>query len=185
MSELTQKIEALLFVSSAPITEKELKEALSVSGRELRSALEELRFMLEFEGHGIFLKDLAGGWTLQTKPELSDLIRNFRTTAAAKKISLSKAAIEILTITAYNQPVTRSEIDEIRGVQSSGTLARLLELGLVKISGRSKTRALLYSTTKKFLEVFGLYSLENLPELDEVDSFRSFRKENDADLNVS
>ena len=106
---------------------------------------------------------------LETKPELYDLISSFRNIEKTKRVRLSKAAIETAAIIAYNQPVTRSEIDEIRGVHSDSSIAKLLEHGLIKISGRKgKTGGLLYVTTQKFLEIFGLDSLENLPAIDEI-----------------
>lgn len=171
MSELSQKIEALLFISSSPVTESELKNALSISARTLRNALEELSDVLNSENHGILLRQIAGGWVLETRPEFADIISAFRNDEREKRIHLSKAAIETAAIIAYNQPVTRSEIDEIRGVNSGSPLAKLLELGIIKTAGRKKEGrpSLLYATTPKFLEVFGLDSLENLPAIDEIE----------------
>ena len=148
---ITAKIEALLFMASSPVDEKELK--------------------LEYENQnrGIFINFIGGGWVLETKPELSDLISRFRNIEKTKRVRLSKAAIETAAIIAYKQPVTRSEIDEIRGVHSDSSLAKLLEHGLIKISGRKgKSGGLLYVTTQKFLEIFGLENLENLPAIDEI-----------------
>ena len=169
MTELTGKIEALLFAASSPVSENELKDALNVSAMEVREAINDLKFLLQDDAHGIFLKNLAGGWTLETKPEIFELVGNFRNTAKIKRVSLSKAAIEIVTIIAYKQPISRKDIEEIRGVESTSPITKLLELGLIKISGRNETRALLYKTTKKFLEVFGINSLDNLPAIDEID----------------
>lgn len=167
MSELARKIEALLFIASSPVTEKELKDALNVSLKEIRTALNELQNI--FMEHGIFLQALAGGWTLATRPEFSEIVGSFREITKTRKIHLSKAAIETAAIIAYNQPVTRGEIDEIRGVHSDSSVARLLEHGLIKISGRvKKNGALQYMTTQKFLEIFGIDELANLPELDEI-----------------
>ena len=168
MSELARKIEALLFIASSPVDEKELKAALQVSLKEIKAALDELKFLLETENHGIFLKELAGAWTLETKPELSELVGNFRNTAKLKRLSLSKAVIEVLTIIAYKQPTTRKFIEEIRGVDCHSPIARLLSLGLIKISDREKYRVPIYSTTKKFLELFGINAIENLPKLEEI-----------------
>ena len=168
MSELTRKIEALLFVASSPVSNQELLEALNISEEDLNEAIADLKKLLDDEAHGITLSNLAGGWTLETKPELSELVGNFRNTAKIKRITLSKAAMEILTIIAYKQPVTRREIEEIRGIESTSPISKLQELGLVKSAGRSDNRALTFMTTKKFLEVFGLNAIENLPQLDEV-----------------
>lgn len=171
MSELSRKIEALLFTSAAPVTDRELREALGANGREVRTALEELGSILEGEGHGIFLKALAGGWVLETRPELSETVGDFRENSGTKRIRLSRAAVETAAVVAKSQPVTRSEIEEIRGVNSSSPLAKLLELGLVKSSGRKKEGrpSLLYVTTAKFLEVFGMNDINDIPSFDEIE----------------
>ncbi|MBQ7592970.1 MAG: SMC-Scp complex subunit ScpB [Synergistaceae bacterium] len=179
MLRLAGKIEALLFSASSPVSEKELKSALNVSTAEIKDALEELRILLEDEAHGIFLKQLAGNWTLETKPELGDLVGNFRNTSKIKRFSLSRAVMEVLTIIAYKQPISRREVEEIRGVDSSSPINRLLWLGLIKISGRIKNRAAIYSTTKKFLEIFGINSLDNLPAIDEIDDVDEVNEVND------
>ena len=166
---LKAKIEALLFMASSPVDEKELKDLLAVPPNEIKNALKELKSEYESENRGIFINFIGGGWILETKPELYDLISSFRNIEKTKRVRLSKAAIETAAIIAYNQPVTRSEIDEIRGVHSDSSIAKLLEHGLIKISGRKgKTGGLLYVTTQKFLEIFGLDSLENLPAIDEI-----------------
>lgn len=172
MSELSRKIEALLFVSSSPITERELKDAIGVSLREIRIALEELQMILDGENHGVFLQTLAGGYIIATKPGLSDLVGNFRDNAGKNRVRLSRAAIETAAVIAKRQPVTRTEIDEIRGVNSASPLAKLLELGLVKTSGRKKEGrpSLLYVTTAKFLETFGIDDINDIPDLDEIDT---------------
>jgi len=172
MSELLNlnaKIEALLFMASTPVDEKELKDLLGVSAGEIKNAIKELKLEYENQNRGIFINFIGGGWVLETKPELSDLISRFRNIEKTKRVKLSKAAIETAAIIAYNQPVTRSEIDEIRGVHSDSSIAKLLEHGLIKISGhKGKSGGLLYETTQKFLEIFGLENLENLPAIDEI-----------------
>lgn len=169
MSELSQKIEALLFVSPTPVKERELKEALGVNTRELKRGLEELSNCLE--GHGVFLRSFADSWVIETRPELSELVGNFRDDAGKKRVRLSRAAIETAAVIAKKQPVTRSEIDEIRGVNSGSSLAKLLELGLVKTAGRKKEgrASLLYVTTLKFLEVFGINDINEIPSPEEID----------------
>ena len=174
MSELQNlnikaKIEALLFMASSPVDEKELKDLLGISSNEIKNALKELKLDYESENRGIFINFIGGGWLIETKPELGDLISRFRNIEKTKRVRLSKAAIETAAIIAYNQPVTRSEIDEIRGVHSDSSIAKLLEHGLIKMSGRKgKAGGLLYVTTQKFLEIFGLDALENLPGIDEI-----------------
>ena len=172
MSELLNlnaKIEALLFMASSPVDEKELKNLLGVSVGEIKNSLKELKIDYENQNRGIFINFIGGGWVLETKPELSELISRFGNIEKTKRVKLSKAAIETAAIIAYNQPVTRSEIDEIRGVHSDSSIAKLLEHGLIKISGhKGKSGGLLYETTQKFLEIFGLENLENLPAIDEI-----------------
>ncbi|MBR1485636.1 MAG: SMC-Scp complex subunit ScpB [Synergistaceae bacterium] len=180
---LKAKIEALLFMASSPVDEKELKELLGVSSGEIKKALGELKSEYENENRGIFINFIAGGFVLETKPELSDLISSFRNIEKTKRVKLSKAAIETAAIIAYKQPVTRSEIDEIRGVHSDSSIAKLLEHGLIKISGRKgKSGGLLYETTQKFLEIFGIDTLENLPAIDEIEIVTN---ENDQQILLS
>lgn len=171
MSELSRKIEAILFIATGSVSERELKSTLNISSHEIHDALHELQAIFENEEHGIFVQSLSGGWTLATKPEYSEILAGFREKLNVRKIYLSRAAIETAAIIAYNQPVTRSEIDEIRGVRFDSAVSRLLENGLVKIAGRSKTHkgSLIYRTTQKFFEVFGIDTLENLPAFDEID----------------
>ena len=183
---INAKIEALLFMASSPVEEKELKDLLGVSLSEIKNSLKELKIEYENQNRGIFINFIGGGWVLETKPELYDLISSFRNIEKTKRVKLSKAAIETAAIIAYNQPVTRSEIDEIRGVHSDSSIAKLLEHGIIKISGRKgKAGGLLYETTQKFLEIFGLDSLENLPAIDEIiideDSQQILLKENESE----
>ncbi|MBQ2616026.1 MAG: SMC-Scp complex subunit ScpB [Synergistaceae bacterium] len=172
MSELARKVEALLFVSPSPVTERELREALGVSGRELSNALSELADVLDGENHGVYLRNIAGDWVIETRPELSETVGNFRDNAGKKRVRLSRAAIETAAVIASKQPVTRSEIDEIRGVNSGSPLAKLLELGLVRTAGRKKEGrpSLLYVTTVKFLEVFGINEIADIPAPEEIDT---------------
>ena len=170
MSELARKVEALMFVSSSPVSERDLREALHVNGRALRTALEELAGILE--GHGVYLRNLAGGWVIETCPDMADVVGEFLGSSSAKRVRLSKAAIETAAVIAQKQPVTRGEIDEIRGVNSASPLAKLLELGLVRTAGRRKEGrpSLLYVTTVKFLEVFGINDVGDIPAPEEIDT---------------
>lgn len=176
MTELAAKIEAALFISPSPLSEKILMEAFDASENELRGALKELEWILN-RGHGIKLKFIAGGWTLETEPNFYDALEKLQAvilTGAKKRVQLRRAALEVLAIVAYNQPVTRSEIEELRGTRCEGILSRLLSYGLIKISGRKKSGnqqrgALAYKTTERFLELFGLENINSLPELDEIE----------------
>ena len=167
MSELSRKLEALLFTSTSPLTEHELKEYFHVSSGELKEAVHELQSIFESEHHGIFMAQLAGGYVLETKPDVYDSIRTFHESKGTRRIHLSQAAIETAAIIAYNQPATRSEIDRIRGVRSDSIVARLLEHGIIQTAGRKQApgQPLMFRTTKKFLEVFGLNSLNELPNV--------------------
>ncbi len=171
LSNIASQIESVLFLSSSPVTERELKDLLKISGRELNNAVKELKLNLESENHGIILKEISNGFILETRPENFEILSRFRDTEKKRRVNLSRAAIETAAIIAYNQPVTRSEIDEIRGVRSDGIVSKLLENGIIKISGRKKSNGspLLFSTTQKFLEIFGLNALTDLPKLDEIE----------------
>ena len=159
-----------MFVSSSPVTERELRDALGVSLRSVRNALTELSGILE--GHGVCLRNLAGGWVIETCPDMADVVGEFLGSSSAKRVRLSKAAIETAAVIAQKQPVTRGEIDEIRGVNSASPLAKLLELGLVRTAGRRKEGrpSLLYVTTVKFLEVFGINDVGDIPAPEEIDT---------------
>ena len=162
--EQQRLLEALLFAAPEPLSEEELTRRLGeetdVSGllRELSEA---------YAGRGVNLVRLAGGWTFRTAPDLAPNLRSER--GVSRK--LSRAAVETLAIIAYHQPVTRAEIEAIRGVAlARGTLDRLLEAGWVRPKGRrdSPGRPLTWATTPAFLAHFGLDSLNELPGIDEL-----------------
>ena len=157
-------VEALLFASDNPLSEAELAEALP-EGADVPALLAELRE--EYAGRGVNLVKVAGKWQLRTAEDLRWLLR--RENRQQKK--LSKAALETLAIIAYHQPVTRAEIEDIRGVATSkGTLDVLMEAGWVKIRGRRQTpgRPVTYGTTEAFLVHFGLERIDDLPGLREL-----------------
>ena len=161
-------LEALLFVSPEPVSIERLQEVLEGMKRvRLQSLLEVMAQEYEENGHGLQLVEVAGGYQLTTKPECAHWIRRLDEIRTASR--LSRPALETLAIIAYKQPVTRSEIEEIRGVDTSGVVKTLLERRLVKITGRREAagRPLLYGTTKEFLEYFGLRDLSGLPSLKE------------------
>lgn len=172
-------VEALLFVSDKPVTIEELKEAIGdVEGRALRQALEELKTKYESEKRGMVIMEIAGGYQMLSSSEYANAIRTFYRTQ--KKEKLSKPALESLAIIAYKQPVTRLEVELIRGVNSDGVVNHLLEKSLIKIVGRKDVpgKPFLYGTTKEFLEYFGLRSLEDLPKLEEFASLEEKATEN-------
>jgi len=167
MSDLAaaeRMVEALLFAAAGPLSEEDLVRRLP-AGVDVGAALEALQ--ARYAGHGVELANVAGRWRFQTAPDLEHLMTEERTEAR----KLSKAALETLAIVAYHQPVTRADIEMIRGVQASkGTLDVLLELGLVRMRGRRRApgRPITYGTTERFLEHYGLANLADLPGANEM-----------------
>ncbi|MBI3165463.1 MAG: SMC-Scp complex subunit ScpB [Anaerolineales bacterium] len=160
---LAAKIEAMLFVSAEPVPVQQLSQALDVTASVVERGLKELEDSLQ--GRGLRLQRNAGRVQLTTAPELAGLVETFLGLEAVTH--LSRAALETLAIIAYQQPVTRPQVDSIRGVNSDGMLKSLLSKGLILESGRTDGpgRPILYSTTPEFLQHFGLNSLMELPPL--------------------
>jgi segregation and condensation protein B len=166
--ELTAILEALLFVSGEPVSAARLASVIgTVSKAEVEQGLTRLEAQLDQERRGIQLVRVAGGHRLVTKPEYAPWLKRLDKAKAAQK--LSRSALESLAIIAYKQPIVRAEIEEIRGVETSGVLRTLLERKLVRIVGRKEVpgRPIMYGTTKFFLEHFGLQDLSQLPPLRE------------------
>jgi segregation and condensation protein B len=166
--ELKAILEAVLFVSPEPVPVARLMSILgTVSKTEVVQALEILTNDLDQDGRGIQLVQVAGGYRLVTKQEYGLWLKRMDKAKAAQK--LSRSALESLAIIAYKQPLVRSEIEEIRGVETSGVLRTLCERKLVRIVGRKDVpgRPIMYGTTKFFLEHFGLQDLTQLPPLRE------------------
>jgi segregation and condensation protein B len=161
--DLSARLEALLFVASGAITYGQLAAALEISTREVEAGLAELEAF--YTQRGLRLQRHAGRVQLTSSPEVAPLVERFLGLEAISR--LSRAALEALAIVAYQQPVTRPQVDAIRGVNSDGVLKSLLSKGLVEEIGRAETpgRPILYTTTADFLQHFGLNSLEELPPL--------------------
>ncbi len=161
---LEARIEALLFVSSSPVSIGHLADILQVSSRNLKESMDSLEESLQ--NRGIRLQKFGSQYQLTTAPELAQEVESFLNLEDSS--TLSRAALEALSIIAYQQPVTRPQIDSIRGVNSDSVLRTLLRHGLIEEAGRSMSpgRPILYSTTSEFLQYFGLAALENLPPLD-------------------
>jgi len=158
-SQTERQVEALLFAAAGPLSLEDMAKRLP-EGADVEAAIEGLRGA--YEGRGIELVAVAGRWRFQTAADLAFLMTEER----EEPRRLSKAAQETLAIIAYHQPVTRAEIEAVRGVQASrGTLDVLLELGLVRMRGRRRTpgRPVTYGTTDAFLEHYGLAALSDLP----------------------
>ena len=170
-AEIVAALEAVLFVASEPVPRQNLLELFSERDRaQAEEALEELLERYRAAGdRGIFVEHVAGGLRLVTRPELNSYLRRFFEVTGRTRLSL--AALETLAIIAYRQPMTAPEIQDLRGVSSSGALKTLLERRLVKIAGRKKVvgKPFLYRTTREFLMHFGLESLEDLPPLEEFE----------------
>lgn len=168
MNPLTQLVEAALFAAARPLTLEELN-ALDpdVSEAEVRAALEQLREHYDFDGHGVEVVELGGGFQILTRPALAAALE--RAQVAQRSPRLTPAMLETLAVIAYRQPVGRNEVEEIRGVNVSGVLRSLQERGLIEVVGRSEGlgRPLLYGTTPLFLELLGLPDLANLPRAEE------------------
>jgi segregation and condensation protein B len=163
MEEFTRAVEATIFASAEPLTIEEI--ARHAGDGDVEAALRAL--MQIYAGRGIELVERAGRWHFQTAPDLAYLLRRTR----EEPRRLSRAATETLAIIAYHEPVSRAEIEAIRGVQiSKGTLDVLMEAGWVKTAGRRESpgRPLLYATTAEFLTHFGLGSRRDLPGIDDL-----------------
>ena len=165
MPQSTDVIEALLFASDRPVSPERLAAAAEVSLDEVRAALADLEREKASVG-ALQLIEVAGGWQFVTKAPFAPFVRRLRD---EKKSRLSRAAFEVLAIVAYRQPVTRGDVDALRGVDSGGPLNFLLERKLVAPNGRKEApgRPWLFETGPQFLEQFGLKSLADLPDLAE------------------
>ncbi|HXG52268.1 MAG TPA: SMC-Scp complex subunit ScpB [candidate division Zixibacteria bacterium] len=167
--ELKSILESLLFVADGPVTLQRLAEALDgVDGGAIRAALEELAAELEGGRRGIRLVEVAGGYQLRTPRVNADWVKKFLRGRPAR---MSRATLETLAIIAYRQPITKAEIEAIRGVDVDGVIATLLERGLIRAIARKDVpgRPFLYGTTQEFLELFNLKDLSQLPALKELE----------------
>ena len=161
-------VEGLLFASPDPLSIKALAEIVpNADQKRLGEVLDALEQEFRQRSGGFTLAQVGGGYQFRTSPSVAPWVLEMKKTKPAR---LSRAALEILSIVAYNQPTTRGEIEQIRGVESGATLRGLLERDLVEIVGRKEIpgRPILYGTTRRFLEVFGLPDLASLPVLPEA-----------------
>jgi segregation and condensation protein B len=179
---LRAQLEAIIYAAETPITLEQIvtlvRESVVAAGAaddadvksRVRSSLEEL--VAEFGGpdHGIEIRQVAGGYRMSTKPEQHEVVRNFAK-SLKPPIRLSLPALETLAVIAYKQPVTVPEISEIRGVDSGGVIATLLDRKLITTAGRKQVigRPILYKTTKEFLMRFGLKDVNELPSIEEFE----------------
>ncbi len=166
--EILQITEALLTASPEPLTQARLNQCLQRDDISLPEMAAELQKRFQEQQRPVDIVAVAGGYQLVTRAEYQPYLqRLFR---KAGKLSLTRAALETLAVVAYRQPVTRAEVDQIRGVNSGSVLRALLEKELVAVKGRDEGmgRALLYGTTPAFLQAFGLNRLSDLPKLKEI-----------------
>lgn len=159
-------IESLLFVSGEPLSMKELHNNLEIPTKIIESVINEMIIDYEEENRGIKLISINGGYQLVSKPQNSDSVQKLL--KKNKRQSLSQASLESLAIIAYKQPITRVDIDEIRGVKSESAIQRLIERDLIRDIGRLEVpgRPILFGTTEEFLRQFELKDLGELPSLD-------------------
>ena len=161
---LLSRIESLIFVYPEPITVRRLARILSLNGKRVHELTDILK--QRYEDRGILLREISGGFQFHTNPANAEVIRS---AMKVKPLRISRPALETLAIVAYRQPVTRAEVEDIRRVDSGGTLRFLFERALVRILGRKEEpgRPIIYGTSAAFLELFNLKSLTDLPSLHE------------------
>lgn len=165
MTQLESTLEAVLFAAGDAVSIDRLCEVLELPRETVLEAARELSSRYDFEQRGLMLRRIADKLQLCSRPMYAEAVR--RVTETRKNASLSPAALEVLTIIAYRQPVTRAFIDQLRGVDSGGTLSSLAEKQMIEEAGRLEVpgRPILYRTTEHFLQAFALESLDDLPAL--------------------
>ena len=165
LDKMTGALEAVLFAAGEPVSVAELADLLQLDKPQVWELVSELKQSYEAESRGLMLRETAGFFQLVTKPVYYNVLLGL---GRKKEVKLTNASLETLAIVAFKQPVTRAEMEAIRGVKVDGVLNTLLDLGLVAEAGRKKAlgNPILYATTEKFLMVFGLNSLEELPPLE-------------------
>jgi segregation and condensation protein B len=171
MQNLKPIVESLLFVAQEPLTIERLKKVLpEADSKEIRAALAELIEEYDQRQGGFFLREVADGFQIRTRPEHSEWITRL---IQPSPMRLSKAALETLAIIAYKQPIIRSDVEQLRGVDCGGILRVLLERKLIRVLGRKEIpgRPLIYASTKRFLEIFDLKSLNDLPTPKEIKEY--------------
>lgn len=167
--ELYKIIETLLFITDEPLTSTRIAKICEVEDpKVVEEIIEEIKHLYDSQNRALAIIKVAGGWQMATRPEYSLWVRKLYSTRLTTR--LSNAALEVLGIVAYRQPVTKAEIEAIRGVDSSGPIDTLLERRLITSVGRKEVvgRPIMYGTTDEFLKHFGLNSLDDLPKLESI-----------------
>ena len=180
MDNLKSIIESLLFVWGEPLSYKEISKILELNSKEIKIILEEMKDDFKRLDRGIELKNYDDNYQLVTKKENYQYVNKLISKNKTKK--LSNSAMEILAIIAYKQPITRLEIEEIRGIKSSSSIETLITKNLIKEVGRLERigKPILYGTTKEFLRVFSLENLNSLPKFKEIELFLKDIKDNET-----
>ena len=168
--ELKPIVDALIFASDTPLSIQKIRQIMEevsreqVSARDIREAIEELNNDNKERRRGFYLQEVAGGFQFRTRPNYASWVKKLK---KSKPFRLTQSTMETLSIIAYRQPITRAELEKIRGVDSGGIVKNLLERNIIKIMGRKNIpgRPFLLGTTKKFLEIFGLEKLSDMPTL--------------------
>jgi len=183
--EINQIVEALLFASPEPLTQSQLNSVIEFDMVEqelinLEKIIEDLNHLYNKNDNAFMIVKVAGGYQIVSRSEYEVFIR--RLLKKSGHLALTNASLETLAIVAYRQPVNRFEIESIRGVDSSGVLKTLLSKNLIKIKGRDSGpgRPLLYNTTEKYLEYFGLSNLSEMPKLSELADLEKFESPQDT-----
>lgn len=177
MSETKIKsvIESLLFSSDKPILIEQIRDLFQdLEPVQIRKILEELKSEYEGQAHGIRIVEVAGGFQMVTAQECASFLKKFY--KVQRKERLSRPALETLAIIAYKQPVTKLQIQSIRGVDVDGVIGNLKDLGIIRVAGRRRApgRPFLYGTTRQFLDYFGLNSLADLPKIEDFPKMEGF-----------
>ena len=169
-SSIKSAVESLLFVWGAPLESKDAAELFNIPQADMLRLMRELADEYEERGSGLMIREMDKSFQLCTNPENDDYIEEFCTPVKEKR--LSQPALEVLAIVAYKQPVTKPQIDAIRGIKSDRVLEGLMKRDLICEKGRSAAvgRPILYGTTKNFLAVFGFESLKDLPIIEDVEN---------------
>jgi segregation and condensation protein B len=168
--ELKRIIEAVLFVANRPVTLKNLYKKLEgCSSGEIGEALRELINEYNYSDRAVEIVEVSGGYQMRTKLDYKDWVKRF---VKEKDVELTRTVLETLAVIAYKQPVAKREVDMIRGVDSSRAIKHLLERKLVEIAGRNEDvgKPIVFRTTDRFLEVYGLRGIEDLPTTKELDA---------------
>jgi segregation and condensation protein B len=172
-SQIKAILEAIVYVAEEPLTLAQIAASLQQPTERIQELLNQLVAEFDQPGHGVSIREVAGGYKMATKPEHHEAVRNF-VKSLKPPLKLSLPALETLAVIAYKQPVTGPEIMEIRGVQGGGVLKTLLDRKLIAVAGRKNVigKPMLYKTTKEFLIQFGLKDLSELPSLKEFEEIR-------------